>query len=105
MMYDADLLLINPRRPQVSHEPRLPVAATPAQLAPAGARALRGAAAGPLGVEGGASATSDARVALLTALPFGLAAAWMLLLARHSQATGKPPQPVATALTRHPHRQ
>lgn len=34
------------------------------------------------------SQASDAHVALLTALPFGLAAAWMLLLAKHSQATG-----------------
>lgn len=37
-----------------------------------------------------ANMASDSHVALLTALPFGLAAAWMLLLARHSQATGAP---------------
>lgn len=80
----------------MSHERRSHAAALPAQLvtgiAPVGHGAA-GRAAGPLlGLVAEAprdvSATSDAQVALLTALPFGLAAAWMLLLAKHSQATG-----------------
>lgn len=36
------------------------------------------------------SDSSAAYVALMTALPFGLAAAWMLLVARSSQRTGEP---------------
>lgn len=69
---------------QVSHERRNRVAAL---VAPAGADAA-GGDTGEAPVESGIA--SDAHVALLTALPFGLAAAWMLLLARHSQATGAP---------------
>ena len=36
----------------------------------------------------GIEETSEALVALLTSLPFGAAAAWMLLNARHSKKTG-----------------
>ena len=53
--------------------------AAPPQVTPA-----RGAAAGDEDDAGGSSAT----VALLTVLPFGLAAAWMLLLAKSSQKSG-----------------
>lgn len=85
------------RRAQVSHERRSHALAVPAQAlhqvsrsAPAGSGA--GGEAAVLGlaaeVPRDVSEASDAHVALLTALPFGLAAAWMLLLAKHSQATG-----------------
>lgn len=69
---------------QVSHERRNRVAAL---VASAGVDAAGGDTAEAPDESGTAS---DAHVALLTALPFGLAAAWMLLLARHSQATGAP---------------
>ena len=69
---------------QVSHERRNRVAAL---VASAGVDAAGDDTAQAPAEPGIAS---DAQVALLTALPFGLAAAWMLLLARHSQATGAP---------------
>ena len=69
---------------QVSHERRNRIAA---RVASAGVEAAGGDTA-EAPTESGIA--SDAHVALLTALPFGLAAAWMLLLARHSQATGAP---------------
>ena len=69
---------------QVSHERRARAAAlaTPPGLSAGGGASMQAPRE--------AGAASDAHVALLTALPFGLAAAWMLLLARHSQATGAP---------------
>ena len=63
--------------------------AAPLQVTPA-----RGAGNADEGDAGGSSAT----VALLTVLPFGLAAAWMLLLAKSSQKSGAQHHPRCTQL-------
>ena len=55
-----------------------------ADFSKAAARQLAEVLLPPEAAEGGA-----AIVALLTALPFGLAAGWMLLLAKSSQMTGE----------------
>lgn len=46
----------------------------------------------------GIEETSEALVALLTSLPFGAAAAWMLLTARHSKKTGEKVHGMADAV-------
>lgn len=65
--------------PVKQNKEQAPTAGAPVQVSPA-----RGTAT----AEEAGTGSSSATVALLTVLPFGLAAAWMLLLAKSSQKSG-----------------